>query len=143
MAKTVQGECMRERLARFMAGRNGNDQLNIFLLVVDLVLLLLGSFFSKSIGGLCFPLALVLLLYIYFRMFSRNVYRRREENGKYLRLRYKVSAELRMRRERWLQRRDYKFFVCPSCRTHLRVPRGQGRIKIVCRKCGNSFLGKS
>lgn len=143
MAKTVQGEGMRERLARFMAGRNGNDQLNNFLLAVDLAVLVLGAVFSKSIGGVTFPIALGLLFYVYFRMFSRNLYRRREENGKYLRLRYKVSAELRMRRERWLQRRDYKFFVCPSCRTHLRVPRGQGKIKIVCRKCGNSFLGKS
>ena len=34
---------MRDRIARFMAGRNGNDQLNIFLLIVDMVLLLLAG----------------------------------------------------------------------------------------------------
>ena len=38
-----QGEPMRERLARFMAGRNGNDQLNVFLLIVDVVLLVLAG----------------------------------------------------------------------------------------------------
>lgn len=134
---------MRERLARFMAGRNGNDQFNNFLLVVDLLLLLLASIFKDSIGGLIYPLVLLLLVYIYFRMFSRNVYKRREENGKYMRVRYNFSAALRLRKERWVQRREYKFFTCPSCRTNLRVPRGRGKVKIVCRKCGTSFFGKT
>lgn len=134
---------MRERLARFMAGRNGNDQFNIFLLVIDLILLLLASFLPKSIGRVLYPVVLLLLGYIYFRMFSRNVYRRRDENGKYMRLKLKISNWAHIRRERWVQRRDYKFFTCPSCRTTLRVPRGHGRIKIVCRKCGSSFMGKS
>lgn len=134
---------MRERLARFMAGRNGNDQFNNFLLVVDLLLLLLASIFKDSIGGLVYPLVLLLLVYIYFRMFSRNVYKRREENGKYMRVRYNFSAALRLRKERWVQRREYKFFTCPSCRTNLRVPRGRGKVKIVCRKCGTSFFGKT
>lgn len=134
---------MRERLARFMAGRYGNDQLNNFLLVVSAVLLLLGILFPGSVGRVSHPLLLAVLIYIYFRMFSRNIPRRQQENGKYLRARYKVTAALRMRRERWVQRREYKFFVCPACKTHLRVPRGQGKIKIVCRKCGNTFTGRS
>lgn len=134
---------MRQRLARFMAGRNGNDQFNIFLLVADLILLLLAGVLSKSIGRFLYPLVLLLLGYIYFRMFSRNIYKRRDENGKYIRFKLKISSWFHVRRERWVQRRDYKFFTCPSCRTTLRVPRGHGRIKIVCRKCGSSFMGKS
>ena len=134
---------MRERLARFMAGRNGNDQLNVFLLIVDLILMLLSGIFSKSIGGVLYPIVIALLVYVYFRMFSRNVYKRREENGKYMRLKYKAAAELRLFKERWIQRKYYKFFTCPSCRASLRVPRHRGKIKIVCRKCGTSFFGKT
>ena len=134
---------MRERFARFMAGRNGNDQLNIFLLIVDLILMLLSSIFSKSIGGVLYPIVIALLVYVYFRIFSRNVYKRREENGKYMRLKYKAAAELRLFKERWIQRKYYKFFTCPSCRASLRVPRHRGKIKIVCRKCGTSFFGKT
>ena len=134
---------MRERFARFMAGRNGNDQLNIFLLIADVVLLLLAGIFSESVGKYLYPVVFVLLVYIYFRMFSRNVNRRREENGKFVRLKFKISAAFRVRHERWVQRRDYKFFTCPSCKTTLRVPRGQGKIKIVCRKCGTSFIKKT
>ena len=133
---------MRERLARFMAGRNGNDQLNIFLLIVDVVLIVLSTVW-KSASAVLYPFVLVLLVYIYFRMFSRNVYKRREENGKYMRLKYKADAALRLRKERWVQRKDYKFFTCPSCRTSLRVPRHRGKVKIVCRKCGTSFFGKT
>ena len=126
-----------------MAGRNGNDQLNVFLLIVDLILMLLSSIFSKSIGGVLYPIVIALLVYVYFRMFSRNVYKRREENGKYMRLKYKAAAEIRLFKERWIQRKDYKFFTCPSCRASLRVPRHRGKIKIVCRKCGTSFFGKT
>ena len=132
---------MKEKLARFMIGRNGNDQLNLFLLAVDLVLLIAASL-MKGGGRLLYILVFVLLGYAYFRMFSRNVTRRREENGKYLRRRYAVLAALKLRQEKWVQRKDYKFFTCPSCKTTLRVPRGHGKIKIVCRKCGSSFTGK-
>ena len=134
---------MKERLARFMAGRNGNDQLNQAILVADLVLLVLGSIFSKTLGRIMFPIVLILLGYTYFRMLSRNIYKRQEENGKYLRLRYKAVSELNLMKERWKQRKEYKFFTCPSCHATLRVPRGRGKISIVCRKCGNTFYGKS
>ena len=134
---------MREKIARFMAGRNGNDQLNRFLLLVDIVLLLIAALFKDGIGRYVYPFVFVLLAYAYFRMLSRNVYKRREENGKYIRARYKVSAALRVRHERWVQRKDYKFFTCPACRTTLRVPRHKGKINIVCKKCGNSFTGKT
>ena len=134
---------MRQRLAQFMAGRNGNDQLNVFLLVIDIILVLIGTIAGGKAGAIIYILVLVLLVLIYFRMLSRNLYRRREENGKFMRVKYKVSAWLRVRRERWVQRKDYKFFTCPSCRTALRVPRGKGQIRIVCRKCGNTFTGKT
>lgn len=134
---------MRERLARFMAGRNGNDQLNNFLLGVTLVLALISTLFRKSVGGVLFYVVLGLLGYVYFRMLSRNVYKRREENGKYMRFKYAMAGKYRAAKERWVQRKDYKFFSCPSCHTNLRVPRGKGKIKIVCRKCGTSFMGRS
>ena len=134
---------MREKLMRFMVGRNGNDQLNLFLYAVDAVLLIAATLIGGQVGRWMWVAVLALLGYIYFRMFSRNLTKRREENGKFLRLLYSVQAGLKIRREKWVQRKDYKFFTCPSCKTTLRVPRGNGKIKIVCRKCGNSFTGKS
>ncbi|MBR4549091.1 MAG: hypothetical protein IKO83_04140 [Oscillospiraceae bacterium] len=135
---------MRERIARMMIGRNGNDQLNRFLLVVGVVLLLLASLLGRAgVGNLLYLLALAALILSYYRMLSRDLYRRRSENERYLRKREKLSAKLRLLRERWNQRKDFKFFTCPSCKAVMRVPRGRGKIRIVCHKCGNTFMGKS
>lgn len=126
-----------------MIGRNGHDQLNMFLLMVGIVLFAIASIFSRSFGRFVQPLVWLCLILIYFRMMSKNLQRRREENGKFIRTKFKVSGAMRARHERWIQRKDYKFFTCPSCKTVLRVPRGHGKIKVVCRKCGSSFIGKS
>ena len=134
---------MKERFIRFMAGRNGNDQFNRFLLILAAVFMLISLIFRRTVGTLLSYIVVALLVYMYFRMFSRNIYKRREENGKYLRLLYAAEGKYRVLKERWVQRKDYKFFSCPSCHTNLRVPRGKGKIKIVCRKCGTSFMGKS
>ena len=127
-----------------MAGRNGNDQLNRFLLLAAVVLLLLASILRRSVlGNLLSLLVPVLLGLTYFRMLSRDLYRRRSENERYLRELEKLRAKLRILRERWNQRKDYKFFTCPSCKSVMRVPRGRGKIRIVCHRCGNTFTGKS
>ena len=126
-----------------MIGRNGNDALNRFLLVVDLLLLLLSSFFRNAIGRILMLLALLCLALTWFRMLSRDLIRRSDENTRYLRLRNRVTAFFRVRKERWIQRKEYKFFACPSCRATMRVPRGRGKVRIVCRKCGTSFNGKT
>ena len=125
---------------RMMIGRNGMDALNRFLSVVLLVVvaveMLLRSRIASSVLAM---LTLALIIVIYFRMFSRNLYRRGQENGAYLRLRYPVWNAIDGWRDRFRQRRDYRFFRCPSCRVWLRVPRGKGQINIVCRKCGTAF----
>ena len=134
---------MKEKLMKFMAGRNGNDAFNRFLLAVDLILFVVSTIFSRSLGRILYPLFLLLLVYAYFRMFSRNLYKRQRENAWYYTQRERVLSSVRVLKERWNQRNDYRFFACPSCKTILRVPRGRGKIKIVCRKCGTSFVRKS
>lgn len=134
---------MRERLIRFMAGRNGADNLSRAVSLVVLVLLVVGMFVHGDAARVLWVLAIAGLIYVYFRMFSRKVYKRRAENEKYLRATAGLRLYLRGLRERWSQRRDYKFFRCPSCRTLLRVPKGKGKLKVVCRKCGNSFIKKT
>ena len=140
-------------LRRFMYGRYGSDQLNMAILVAAVLVSLTNSVLtvflreSTVYSGIVAPILSVivygLLIYSFFRMFSRNVYRRQQENGAYLRQRYKVTSAWRGAVDRWHQRHDYRFFKCPSCRTRLRVPRGKGKINIVCRKCGTSFQRKT
>ncbi|MBQ6402421.1 MAG: hypothetical protein IJI27_00815 [Oscillospiraceae bacterium] len=94
---------------------------------------------NARLASVLYTLSMALFFYVMFRMLSRNIYRRQQENGAYLRERYKVTSWWNGIRDRWAQRKDYKFYKCPSCRTRLRVPRGKGKLNIVCRKCGTSF----
>ena len=134
---------MRGWLQRMMMGRNGMDALNRFLAVVLLLIVAVDVLLHGVAARVVSILSLVLLAYIYYRMFSRNLYRRGKENGAYLRLRYPLVSGVQGWLERFRQRRDYRFFRCPSCRAWLRVPRGKGKINIVCSKCGTAFRRRS
>ena len=123
-----------------MAGRSGADQFSRFLSYVALALIVANLFVRSSVLWI---LALLVLVYTYYRMFSKNVARRREENGRYLQLQYKLTGGAKNCLDRWKQRKEFVFFRCPDCRAMLRVPRGKGRIRVTCRKCGNAFEKKT
>ncbi|MBE5883665.1 MAG: hypothetical protein E7291_04530 [Lachnospiraceae bacterium] len=130
---------MREKLQRFMWGRYGNDRLNQFLMIVALVLMVI-SLFGPNI---LYTLALSLMIYAYYRMFSRQIAKRSAENQWFYRKEMKVKNWLQRKKREWAQRKDYHIYKCPNCRQKLRVPRGRGRIAIRCRKCGTEFIKKS
>lgn len=136
---------MKDKLQKFLDGRYGFDQLYRFLLMVAVVSILLSVLLHKlpRIGGFFCGLAMALLLWAAFRVFSRNIKKRYLENLHYMQHVASVIKRIRVRREMHRQRKDYKFFVCPSCKTNLRVPKGKGKINITCCKCGNRFQGKS
>mgnify|MGYP000590459502 CR=1 FL=1 len=64
-----------------MYGRYGVDQLSRFMLVVIFILCVLSLFIKGSFMSL---LILVLIILTYYRMFSKNIYKRAAENEKYL-----------------------------------------------------------
>lgn len=126
---------IRNALARFMYGRYGNDQLGVFLIALYVLLYILSIVFQLGILSLVGD---VLLLVALFRMLSRNLTKRREENRKFLRKAEPVLSWYRMRRT--IRRdKEHRYFKCPSCGQHLRVPRGKGKITVTCRSCGASF----
>ena len=131
---------MKEKFIRFMAGRYGADQLSRFLSIAALVLIVLNLFLRSNV---LWVLSLVLLVLVYVRMFSRNFEKRRRENARYLQLKAKLTGGFKNWTDRRKQSKDYVFFRCPSCHAMLRVPRGKGKIRVTCRKCGNAFEKKT
>lgn len=131
---------MREKFRRFMAGRYGVDELSKFLNIVLLVLLVM-SIFIRS--GILYLLALGILIYSYFRMFSRNISKRYEENQKFVNFRYRNVVKWNNFKKRFAQRKEYRFYHCPQCKQTVRVPRGRGKICITCPKCRTEFVKKS
>lgn len=127
-------------LQRFMAGRYGSDQLNFALLVLCLLLSLISQITGLYVLLLISYLPLLIAI---FRMFSRNIYKRRAENAWFLKLWTPVKTWFVQRFTMLRQSKQYRFFKCPSCRATVRVPRGKGKIQIRCPHCGNTFLKKS
>lgn len=133
----------KQKLAQFMYGRRGMDEFSRFLLVAVCVLILLSSFFGSLLRSVFSLLELAGLVYCYVRVFSRNIYKRQRENAWYMQKKRAVLRWFRSLKDRWQQRKDYKFFRCPSCRTLLRVPKNRGKLLLTCRKCGNRFERKT
>lgn len=136
---------MREKLAKFMYGRYGPDALFRFQIAAALFLELLAMLLRRSavLYHLLNDGALVLLVWAIWRALSRNVQKRYLENLHFLEKFGRISRQSRMSKEKFSQRKAYKFFVCPTCRTNLRVPKGKGEVYITCAKCGNRFKGKT
>lgn len=126
-------------LRRLMYGRYGSDALNQFLMVIALVLLIPWFFTHWAIFSI---LILALIILIYCRMFSRNIYKRSAENQKFLAWFTPIQRKLAGRKMQ-MQDKTHRYYKCPSCGRTLRVPRGRGRIEITCPHCKRKFTKKT
>ena len=131
---------MRERLVRFMQGRYGVDKFSNFLIILALVLLVAEFFFPFVYLRAA---ALLLVVYAYFRILSKNHYKRYAENERYMKYYNKVRFFLARKKSHMEQRRTHKIFKCPSCKQSIRVPKGKGKIAITCPKCRTEFIRRS
>lgn len=134
-------EQWKEKFRRFMVGRYGADELSRFLLAAVCVLIVINLFLPR--GRHLVVLEMLLLVFCYYRMFSRNTGRRFQENQKYLNLKFRVTQWFQKTVSRAKDSRTHKIFKCPNCGQKIRIPRGHGKIQIHCRKCGHDFEGRS
>ena len=118
-------------MQRFMAGRYGHDRLNLTLLVVGCVLCFVQLLVPSGVGVVLTILSEALLILSLFRCFSRNTYKRYNENRKFLLLIDQVKD------------RSHRYYACPKCRQTVRVPKGKGKIAITCPKCREKFVKKT
>ena len=132
-------------VARFMYGRNGVDQMNqillrgyIGVLVAEIVFNLLRL---RAPLVICEVLLWVLMMYILFRMFSKNLPKRREENQKFMSWVWKTRNSAAGAKARRADK-EHKYFTC-KCGAVCRVPVGKGKIVITCPKCGAKIEAKT
>ena len=130
---------LKEKFYRFMQGRYGNDQLNRFLIILAMMLLILSMF----LGDFFYLIAVVAMIFAYYRMFSKKTYTRAGENQKYLQLEWKFKTFWSRKKSEMQQLKTQHIYKCPNCKQKIRVPRGRGKIAIRCRKCGTEFVKKS
>ena len=131
---------MRERMQGFMAGRYGTDQLSKLILWISLACLAVSMFTRLNVF---YILGLVLLIYTYYRMFSRNVAKRYAENQKYLQMTSKFRLRFNKEKNLMKQRKTHHIYSCPGCGQKVRIPSGKGKIEIECPKCHTKFVKRS
>ena len=124
----------------FMAGRYGGDQLSMALLILSIILTFVAQQVRLPILGFISYIPIGIVLY---RMFSRDIVKRSQENYKFCMFFSPVSGWLKKLRYRAEDAKTYKYFKCPTCDVKLRVPRGKGKIIITCPKCKTQFTKRT
>ena len=120
------------------------DQLGQFMVWAVLVLIVINLFVRASLPSTILDtLELVGLITMYFRMFSKNVGKRYQENQVFLRMRFYVTEYWRKVKFSFTQGRKYRIFKCPNCGQKTRIPRGHGKVSIHCPKCKTDFIKKT
>lgn len=131
---------LRNAFANFMQGRNGVDELGRAETWVCLVLIIV-SFFVKNMIMELFVLGAI--IHMYFRMFSKNLGKRSQENRWFLDKKYALYRTLDKKKRRAEQSKTHCFYTCKGCGQTIRVPRGKGKIEITCPKCQYKFVKKT
>ena len=127
-------------IMRLMSGRYGADELGMFCLIVGLLLDMLDGFLRTGILSL---LGFALYGFAIYRMFSRQIDKRVQENAKYQAKFNLITTKLRQFWVRTKNRKEYKYFRCPGCHSLMRLKRGSGEKHIVCPKCKKEFDQKA
>jgi hypothetical protein len=86
---------------------------------------------------------MALVIVCLLRSFSRNTGVRFREAEFYFRLKSNIFRFFKDTAERLRQYQTHRIFVCPSCGQRCRVPKGKGRIRITCKRCGAQFIKKT
>ena len=134
-------------VARFMYGRNGVDQLNRALAAAYLILFFVGMLISNllksdTLAYVFTVLENILVLILLFRTLSKNLYKRRAENQRWVNWWWKIKSNNAGAKARHADK-DHKYFTCKQCKTICRVPVGKGKIIITCPKCRAQIQAKT
>lgn len=146
----------RAKFYEFMRGRNGSDELYIFMSAAYIIMILINAFVRSRIFS-----AIILAWFILtvFRFFSKDVYRRQSENAKFVTLldrvksknfkrdpyavkgkkNSKLKREINMYKTMFKDRKTHVFKKCPQCKAMIRLPKRKGEHEVICPKCGKNF----
>ena len=138
---------LRDRIAEFMYGRNGIDDLYHFLFWIIIILSLVNLYFKNWVVT---AIASLLLIYSIFRVLSRNVYRRQKENQIYLKCLGKIlgafrkitktiTSKISLTKSKWRDRKTHVYKKCPHCKNTLRLPKEKGKHTAACPCCSARF----
>ena len=140
---------IRNSRSRLFNGRYGNDTLNTVLIFIYSLISITYTILRLALAvampekqivltilGLCYlVISTSLIVWIFFRMFSRNLGKRRRENEKF-------CGFFKLLKNKFRDRKTHVYRKCPNCRAVLRLPKSKGKHTVVCPRCKNRFSVK-
>ena len=123
-----------DKLRRFMIGRYGIDDLYNFLFRLYLILFLIDVFINSKILTI---IELIIVIIMFYRFLSKNIYTRQKENKEYLKLKKKVLKPFNTIKRNYKDRDYYVYKKCKYCKTTLKLPlpKKRGIQYVKCPKC--------
>ena len=127
---------IKEKIARYMVGRYGIDRLYYFLLAICFIIIIINTFINSLILSLTES---CLFLYAFYRVMSRNVYKRQQENEKFTKLIDKPKKFFNLQKCKLRDRNTHVYKKCPNCKNNLRLPKQKGEHTVACPCCKTRF----
>lgn len=132
---------LRQAIFNFMYGRYGLDRLGRATFIAYIIIAVLANvsaFFPKALTVrlVLSILSTLLLVILFYRMLSRNIAKRSNENAKYMKIRTRIFSNVSAI-TKGMRDRGHKYTVCKSCNAVVRFPRKKGNHTANCPKCGH------
>lgn len=118
----------------FMYGRYGPDDLYKFFFKVYIVLFIIGLFIRNSAFTI---MELLIIVIMFYRFFSKNIYARSKENQVFLKIKRNLSKPF-LNIKRNIEDKNHIYKKCNKCKTTLKLslPVKRGLKHAKCPHCG-------
>lgn len=135
---------------KFLEGTYGIDLLSLFLILISCIF---------NIWDITRVFSIVLLVFAFYRAFSKKIYKRRNEYNIFYTYVNKLLSKFGKSIPYNLpvynlnnfskvfenfsylinEKKNYKITKCPKCQQKLRLPRRKGNIVVTCKRCSTKF----
>lgn len=119
-----------------MYGRYGVDALYTASVFLFIILQVFQLFIRQPFLNI---VSLILMIWMFYRVFSKDILARQKENQKFLKFARLVKSKWTMLFRRMKDIKSHRYRKCSECKTTLRLPRKRGTHKTRCPKCNHLF----
>jgi len=121
------------KIIKFMQGRYGPDDLYKFLFGLYIITCVINIFLKNQILDI---IGLIIVFITFYRVFSKNIYKRNKENREYLKFKNKIIKPLK-NIKRNIKDKEHIYKKCSKCKTTLKlpIPYDRGIKHTKCPKC--------
>lgn len=133
---------LRYKLMNFLSGRYMNYGIDLLTKVIAITCIILSvvNLFLNSI--IIYIVETALFVWMFFRLFSRNINARIQENRKLTNIISKIKASKAFNERKRREKSTHVYKKCPHCSAMLRLPRKPGEHTTKCPSCKNTFKVK-